>query len=89
MKASQVDVRSKLTPPQLAALWGVDAGKIIGWIRSGELPAIDASTRRNQRPRYLIDRAAIEAFERSRAVVPPPSPAPRRKRAASGIVEFF
>lgn len=81
--------RVKLTPPQLARLWGVTTEKIVAFIKSGELAAIDASTRRNQRPRYLIDKSAVEDFERRRAVVPKPEPAPRRKRSAAGVVEFF
>jgi hypothetical protein len=90
MKTAYVpEQRAKLTPPQLAAIWGVDTGKIIAWIRSGELAAIDASTRRNQRPRFLIDKCAIEAFERARAVVPVPASTPRRKRVDSGVTEYF
>lgn len=85
----QVVERKKITPPMLAREWGVTVDKIIGFIRSGELVAIDASARRNQRPRYLIDRADIEDFERRRAVVPKPEPAPRRKRSAAGVKEFF
>ena len=62
--------RSKMTPPELARLWGVSPDKVTGWIRSGELSAIDASTKLGGRPRYLIDQGAIAAFERRRAVVP-------------------
>jgi hypothetical protein len=43
--------RKKITPPQLAAQWGVDVAKIITWIRSGELRAINAATDRNGRAR--------------------------------------
>lgn len=81
--------RVKMTPPQLARQWGVTVDKVLTWIRSGELAAIDASTRRNQRPRFLIDVSAVEAFERSRAVVPASAPAPRRRRSAAGVTEFF
>ena len=34
--------RSKLSPPQLARLWGGRPGKVLAWIRSGELRAIAA-----------------------------------------------
>jgi hypothetical protein len=81
--------RTKLTPPQLARMWGVTTEKVVTWIKSGELAAIDASTRRNQRPRYLIDKRAVEAFELRRAVVPDSLPAPRSKRPTQGVVEFF
>ncbi len=84
-------LRSKLTPPQLAKLWGVSADKIVSFIKSGELRAIDVSSNRGSvRPRYLIDRRDIEAFEASRAVVPPAAkPKRRRRRCDSAIKEYF
>src|SRR5208337_3981837 len=38
--------RTKLTPPQLALLWGIGVDKVVAWVHSGELRAIDGSTRR-------------------------------------------
>jgi hypothetical protein len=81
--------KKKLTPPEVAKLFGVEPGKIIAWIKAGELRAINGATRRGDRPRYLIDLDDIAAFERSRAVVPPPAPVQRRRRPASDVVEFF
>ncbi len=83
-------LRSKLTPPQLAKQWGVSADKITGFVKSGELKAIDVSTNRESvRPRYLIDRADIEAFEASRAVVPPAPKTKRRRKRDTTVKEFF
>jgi hypothetical protein len=59
--------RRKFTPPQVAQLWGISTVKVISWIRSGELHAIDGATRRGQRPRYLVDASDLEAFERARS----------------------
>ncbi len=83
--------RQKISPPTLAKMWGVSADKIVGFIRSGELKAIDVSSdRESVRPRYLIDRADIEAFELSRAVVAPaPKPKRRRRRRDPAIREYF
>jgi hypothetical protein len=65
--------RRKCTPPQVAKMWGCDVLKILRVIRTGELRAINvASPGRNQRPRYLIDVADLEDFERRREVQPPP-----------------
>lgn len=61
--------REKLTPPELAARWGVSADKVLIWIRGGELRAIDASTRRGGRPRYLIDVEDIKTFEVARSTI--------------------
>jgi len=71
--------RTKLSPPALAAKWGVSPEKVIAWIRSGELRAIDAATTRGGRPRYLIDVDDISDFEQRREVQPPPRPAKRRR----------
>jgi hypothetical protein len=80
--------RTKLSPPQLAAQWGVDVHKIIGWIRSGELRAINVATTRTGRPRYLIDQVDIALFEAAR-VVQPPTPRIRRRRIDPDVIQFF
>jgi hypothetical protein len=64
-------LRTKISPPELAARWGLDSHKILSWIRSGELKAIDVSTRQGGRPRFLIDERDIEAFELRRTVGDP------------------
>jgi hypothetical protein len=78
----------KLTPPQVAALWQVKAATVIGWIRSGQLRAVDVSSRGSRRPRYRIDRADLLAFEQARAAVPAPKVQRRRRRPAD-VIEFF
>lgn len=69
--AAQTGRRTKFTPPQVAEMWGVNPAKIIAWIRSGELRAIDASLSPGLRPRYLIDLEDLREFERRRSVAPP------------------
>jgi len=77
----------KITPPQLARRYGCKPTKVLGWIQSGELRAIDAATVRGGRPRYLIDEKDIEAFEVARAVTPPRPIVQRRRKTA--LKEFF
>lgn len=80
----------KITPPTLAKSWGISVDKVLAWIRSGELRAIDVSTRRGGRPRYLIDDGDIEAFEQLRAVQPIPKPKRgRRKERDDSVIEFY
>jgi hypothetical protein len=79
--------RTKLTPPELAAQWGIDPAKILTWIRSGELRAIDASTRRGGKPRFLIDLADVAAFEAARAVGP--APKVQRRKRQTAVREYF
>jgi len=65
-----------LTPPEVCKLLRVRPSKVLAWIRSGRLPAIDVSDGR--RPRYRIRRADLDDFLQRRAVAPPiPT---RRKR---------
>ncbi|TWT92457.1 Helix-turn-helix domain protein [Botrimarina colliarenosi] len=81
----------KLTPPELARLWRVSPQKVLAWISSGELRAINAATNPNgERPRYLIDADAVTAFERSRAVVEPkPAPQKRRAKKPTTVTTYF
>ncbi len=83
--------RSKLTPPALAKLWGISPDKIVGFIKSGELRAIDISRNRGSvRPRYLIDQRDVEAFEQGRMVIPPaPKATRRRRRRDPSVKEYF
>ncbi len=80
--------RSKITPAQLAREWGCDVKTVRAWIRSGQLRAIDAAVRPGGRPRFLIDRADVIAFENARAVQAP-GRKPRRRRTPASIIQFI
>jgi hypothetical protein len=62
--------RRNLTPPDIAKQLGVATGKVLGWIRTGELKALNLANRGCRRPRYSVSPEALEEFERARAVVP-------------------
>ncbi len=62
-------VKQKLRPREVAREYGVSVDKVLAWIRSGELRAINAATSQVGRPRFLISRADLAAFEQSREVV--------------------
>ena len=81
--------RTKVTPPEIARRWGVSADKVLGWIRSGELRAMNVASKLTSRPRYLVDLADLAAFEERRAVIPPPPRVQQRRRRAEGVIEFF
>lgn len=77
--------RDTLTPPALAAEWGVAPEKIIGLIERGELVAFNAALRAaGKRKRWRIRRAEVEAFEARRAAKPQPARSPRRRADADG-----
>lgn len=79
-----------LTPPAVADLLGVDHGKILTFIASGELKAHNLAASRAGRPRWRISLEAVEEFLASRTAVPPPAPAKRRKRQPdAAVTEFY
>ena len=81
--------RTKVTPPELAKRWGISPDKVLSWIRNGELPAIDASTRRGGRPRYLIDEEDILAFEERRRVSVSSRRSRPREPKGNGPTQYF
>ena len=86
---NKAPARTKYTPPEVAAAWGVSPEKILTLIRSGELPAINSAVRLGGRPRFLIDHADIVLFERRRAVVPQAKPAKRPRADTGKVIQFF
>lgn len=57
-----------LTPPAIARLLGISQDKVLGWIRSGELRAVDVADRASRAPRYRIAREWLDELLRDRAV---------------------
>ncbi len=82
--------RKATTPPKYAEELGVNADKVLAWIRSGELCAIDVSAKRGGRPRWRITPEAITEFEARRsAMVPAKTTTRRRRRTSPDVIEFF
>ena len=69
-----------LSPPQIGRKLGVDPGKIIEWIRRGELRAVNIAENLGGRPRYRVDPAALAAFLDGRSTSPTPKPVRQRKK---------
>jgi excisionase family DNA binding protein len=80
-----------LTPRQVAERLIVDRDKVLSWIRSGELPAINVARRAGGRARYRVDAADLAEFLQRRRVRPTANVArARRKRMSIGdVIEFF
>ena len=84
--------RRKLTAPQVAKLWGVSTHKVIHSSALVSWRAINLAAERTNRVRYSIDLADVERFEIARQVIPDGGLSTTRKlrrRAASGVKEFF
>lgn len=77
-----------LTPPAIAEQLGIDPLKVISWIRSGELRAIDVAAKTSSRPRWRVSQVAFNDFLQRREARPAVKPA-RKRRKAANIIEFF
>jgi excisionase family DNA binding protein len=72
--------RAYLSPPQYAKQLGIQAEKVLRWIRSGELKAVNVAQNSGVgRPRWRISAQEIQRFELSRSNTSPPQ-RPRRAR---------
>jgi excisionase family DNA binding protein len=78
-----------LTATDVATELRVGRDKVIGWIKRGELVAVDVAERLGGRPRYRVRRTDLDKFLATRTVVPPPKPTPRRRRVPDHIIEFY
>lgn len=81
--------RRNSTPPEVAHRYGVATAKVINWIRTGELEALNLANRGCHRPRYSITPEALESFERSRQVIPTAPIKRLRRRSAGSDKDYF
>ncbi len=80
---------STLTPPEYAKQRRINPDKVLHWIASGELRAINVATKLGGRPRWRISAEAIEAFELRRSAVAPAKATRRTRRTSPDVIEFF
>jgi excisionase family DNA binding protein len=78
-----------LSPPAVAEQLGIDAAKVLGWIRAGELIAVNVATNASGRPRWRVSRSALDQFLASRQAQPVVPTTARRRRRKQDVVEFF
>lgn len=76
------------TVQDLQRRYGVTVHTVLGWIRSGELRAVNVGRRPGaKKPRWRVTQEALTAFEQLRTPIPP-LPRTRRKRPAD-VIEFY
>lgn len=68
---------------------GVNESKVIAWIKSGELRAVNMATCAGRLPRWRISPADLEAFDAAREAVPQAPVTRRPRRKAGHVVEYF
>jgi hypothetical protein len=76
-----------LTVHNVTLRYRVSEDKVRAWIKAGQLRAINTSSARCSRPRFVIPPEALSEFEQARSACPPPKPPRRRRRL--GVVDFY
>jgi hypothetical protein len=77
------------TVAEVAGQRGLKQEVVLGWIRRGDLEAVDVSVC-GRRPRWRISTAALAEFDRRRSSSNRiPVKATRRPRTPAGVVEYF
>jgi transposase len=71
--------------------YGVTEGTVLGWIRTGDLKAINVGRKiGSKRPRWRVSQAAIDAFEAARTTAATPARTRTMRRAApQDVVRFY
>ncbi len=78
-----------LTIKELCERYGVNEHTVLGWIRTGELKAVNVGRRPGtKKPRWRITADALATFELIRTHNPPPPRTQRRKQSA-GVIQFY
>lgn len=77
------------TIEQVAQRYGVTQHTVLGWVRAGEMRAVNVGRRPGgRRPRWRITQAALDEFEAGRTAAAPPPRAVRRKNAGD-VIAFY
>jgi len=82
-----IDARA-ITPNTYARRLGCGIHKILNFIRSGQLRAINIAADTAKRAQWVIPPDAIIEFERRRSAQPK-APTPRRRKKKPDVIEFF
>lgn len=78
-----------LTPPEVARRFGVASDKVLHWIHTGQLRAVNTAHDPTGRPRFRVSVEALRQFEESRMTRPPIKRRRRRREAVAAGKEYF
>lgn len=78
------------TPPDVARELGVEVHKILAWIHSGKIKAVNLALEIGGRPRWKIHQSEIDQFLEARTTqVQPAKPSRRRRRSMLLTKKWF
>ena len=86
--SNPAEAKTGYRPPDLARRWRVSADKVLRFIATGELRAVNLSTHLSGRPRWWISAEAVSEFESRRAATPVRQ-TPRRRRQPEEVIQYF
>lgn len=79
-----------LTVADIQKRFGVSEGTVLGWIRGGELAALNVGrSPRSAKPRWRVSPAALAAFEAARTATAPAPRAVGRAKSVGDVVQFY
>jgi transposase len=79
-----------LSPKEISQRYGVDVHTVLGWIKSGELDAVNVGrSPGKKKPRWKSLPEHLASFELRRLSSPPPQRTRRRKQATPNVIEFY
>jgi hypothetical protein len=75
------------TIADLCRRWRAGGDKIRGFLRRGELVAVNIAANLSRRPQWRITAESVERFEQRRSSAPALKPARRKKKAP--IIDYY
>lgn len=88
MPANREELPQGFRPSQIARRYQVCEETVIGWIRRGELRALNLAKSQVAKPRFLVTYEALMEFEQKK-LVPTPAPKTPRRRRPKQVKDFF
>ena len=85
---AQPEIPRGLTVRDVARRYRVGEDKVRGWIKRGELSALNTASVVCGRPRFVVTPEALSQFELRRTAAPMPKPAPKR-RCKPRPIDFY
>jgi hypothetical protein len=89
MSDSAAQTPRGLTVLDVAKRYRVSPDKVRGWIRRGELAAVNVASSLLGKPQLRITAEALAAFEARRTAAVPTPEAPRRPRRRAAVKDYF
>ncbi len=75
-----------MTPRQVAKERQIRAEKVLGWIRTGELRAVNMASHMTSKPRWKVSREALAEFDLARSNRAFATPTLPRRRKGSALM---